>query len=368
MRIFGNALLCMVVSLGLAQGSASPEQQQTTGPETKLLCNGYSELCSRSYNNVSFACTHNAYSSPPPEDYLALNQARSIQEQLDDGVRAFMLDVVRSASDTGTGSNTSSASSGIVSTIINKFKGIFSRQLHHKKESKEEDPTITTVHLCHESCLLVDKGRLVDTLAVFKKFMDANPHEVVTFIIENVSGFTATQLSPSFEQSGLDKYAYAPGFSPRSSHSGYAWPTLAELIDKNKRLVVFIDDKADTSAVPYILPEWEYVVEIPYANINPVKSFPCNQERPRDAVPRDLLVLNHFAYNRITIAGKNIDSPLNPTQVEEHGYNSLKSLSEHLSSCKSTWGSRVFNFITVDFYDIGAGGIFKAVKLANGLS
>ncbi|KAJ2691944.1 hypothetical protein GGH99_002060, partial [Coemansia sp. RSA 1285] len=220
MRIFGNALLCMVVSLGLAQGSASPEQQQTTGPETKLFCNGYSELCSRSYNNVSFACTHNAYSSPPPEDYLALNQARSIQEQLDDGVRAFMLDVVRSASDTGTGSNTSSASSGIVSTIINKFKGIFSRQLHHKKESKEEDPTITTVHLCHESCLLVDKGRLVDTLAVFKKFMDANPHEVVTFIIENVSGFTATQLSPSFEQSGLDKYAYAPGFSPRSSHSG----------------------------------------------------------------------------------------------------------------------------------------------------
>ncbi|KAJ2093401.1 hypothetical protein IW138_000251 [Coemansia sp. RSA 986] len=344
--------------------SAIPQQQP--GSSNNQLCNGHAELCSRKYNNVSFACTHNAYSYPPPEDYLVLNQARTIQEQLDDGVRAFMLDVVRSYSDHGDNNSTSSNSEGvggIIGSVIDQFTSIFSRKLQHKRE----DP-IGSVHLCHESCVLIDKGRLVDSLKVFKSFMDANPREVVTFIIENVSGFTPDQLSPSFEQAGLDKYAYAPAFTPRTLHNGYPWPTLAELIEKNQRLVVFMDDNADTSVVPYILPEWEYVVEIPYSNINPVKSFPCNQDRPHDGIPRDLLVLNHFVYNRVTVAGKNIDSPINPTQVEEHGYNTLKSLSAHLDVCKSTWGGRVFNYITLDYYDIGDGGIFKAVDMANGLS
>ncbi|KAJ2554913.1 hypothetical protein EV175_002429 [Coemansia sp. RSA 1933] len=346
--------------------AVSLEWQQTmVSASASQLCNGHAELCSRTYNNVSFACTHNAYSYPPPEDYLVLNQARTLQEQLDDGVRAFMLDVVRSYTDHGDKNSTSNESAGgFISDIIENITGIFT---HDADANVEEDP-IDTVHLCHGSCLLIDKGRLVDSLKVFKTFMDANPREVITFIIENVSGFTSDQLRPSFEQSGLDKYAYVPAFAPRSSHSGYPWPTLAELIDRNQRLVVFMDDKANTSVVPYIMPEWDYIVEIPYANINPVKSFPCNQDRPRDGIPRDLLVLNHFVYNRVTIAGKNIDSPANPAQIEEHGYNTLKSLSTHLDSCKSTWGSRVFNYITLDYYDIGDGGIFEAVKKINGLS
>ncbi|KAJ1900470.1 hypothetical protein LPJ81_003937 [Coemansia sp. IMI 209127] len=355
----------MAVGLGQKTMMVSASPVQHPDSSTSQLCNGHTELCSRTYNNVSFACTHNAYSYPPPEDYLVLNQARTLQEQLDDGVRAFMLDVVRSYTDHGGDTSTSNGGvSGVISNIIDGIASIFAGKAH---PIKKEDP-IDSVHLCHESCLLIDKGRLVDSLKVFKAFMDANPREVVTFIIENVSGFTSDQLRPSFEQSGLDKYAYVPAFSPRASHNGYPWPTLAELIDKNQRLVVFMDDNTDTSAVPYILPEWEYVVEIPYSNINPVKSFPCNQGRPRDGIPRDLLVLNHFVYNRATVAGKNIDSPINPIQVEEHGYNTFKSLATHLDTCKSVWGSRVFNYITLDYYDIGDGGIFEAVKRANRLS
>jgi len=35
------------------------------------------------------------------------------------------------------------------------------------------------------------------------------------------------------------------------------WPTLGEMIDNGKRVVVFLDSGADTSQVEFILPEFE---------------------------------------------------------------------------------------------------------------
>ncbi|KAJ2342470.1 hypothetical protein GGH92_005360, partial [Coemansia sp. RSA 2673] len=188
----------------------------------------------------------------------------------------------------------------------------------------------------------------------------------------NVSGFHVNDLKPSFVHSGIEKYAFVPTptFSANATnHSGYHWPTLGQMISDNQRLVVFIDSNAQTDVVPYILPEWEYVVEIPYSNIHPIKEFPCNQDRPRDGMPRDLLVLNHFGYNRLTVAGKNIDTPLTSSQVQENKYNSLGSLQAHLSTCANIWGeSRVFNFITLDYYDVGNRSIFDIVDKINRVS
>jgi len=54
-------------------------------------CNGYAELCSKSYSKVAFATTHNSYAFNPPGG-LATNQGNDIPTQLKDGIRAFMLD------------------------------------------------------------------------------------------------------------------------------------------------------------------------------------------------------------------------------------------------------------------------------------
>ncbi|KAJ1833228.1 hypothetical protein LPJ73_007916 [Coemansia sp. RSA 2703] len=288
-----------------------------TSVSAKATCNGHSSLCNRHYDKVSFACTHNAYSYEPPQAIGVINQERTIGQQLDDGVRAFMLDIVRPP--LGSKSN---------------------------------------MHLCHGSCSLIDKGPFEDGLVIFKDFLDRNPHDVVTFIIENVSGFSAEDVGAKFASVGIDKYAYV--------HNS-KWPTLGEMIAKNKRLVVFLDDKADTSKVPYILPEWDYVIETPFANISPVSKFPCNQDRPRDGKPRDLLVMNHFAYNRLTVAGSHIDTPLTPEQVQERGYNSLKSLQQNVDTCRQVWKDRIPNFVTLDFYDIDDGAIFKIVDQINGV-
>lgn len=74
------------------------------------------------------------------------------------------------------------------------------------------------------------------------------------------------------------------------------WPTLGDMIDSGKRVVVFLDSGADPSTVDFILPEFEMVAfltsyiiatiflitpfqiwETPFSVTDP--SFPCSVDR-----------------------------------------------------------------------------------------
>ena len=50
--------------------------------------------------------------------------------------------------------------------------------------------------------------------------------------------------------------AYVPPQSPMMRDD---WPTLKEMLDAGKRLVVFIDKGADERTVPYLLPQFSMV-------------------------------------------------------------------------------------------------------------
>ena len=55
-------------------------------------CNGHIELCSKTYDQVAYLTTHNAFNSTQ-ENLLFPNQTNDISKQLSDGVRALMIDV-----------------------------------------------------------------------------------------------------------------------------------------------------------------------------------------------------------------------------------------------------------------------------------
>ena len=63
---------------------------------------------------------------------------------------------------------------------------------------------------------------------------------------------------PAFTASGIDQYAYIPPHQPMKASD---WPTLGDMIDGGKRLVVFMDAGADTAGdtVDFILPEFPNV-------------------------------------------------------------------------------------------------------------
>ena len=55
-------------------------------------CNGYAKLCDRTLDDVAFPAAHNAMSAEELPGWYTPNQRRAIPRQLDEGVRAFLID------------------------------------------------------------------------------------------------------------------------------------------------------------------------------------------------------------------------------------------------------------------------------------
>ncbi len=103
--------------------------------------------------------------------------------------------------------------------------------------------------------LLFDGGTVLSYLQKVKTFLDANPNEVLTLLFTNPEGQNvSTVWKPIFDAAGITPLAYVPPSVPVKQS---AWPTLGQLIDSGKRVVVFLDSGADTSQVNFILPEFE---------------------------------------------------------------------------------------------------------------
>ncbi|KAJ2816633.1 hypothetical protein IWW50_006430 [Coemansia erecta] len=270
------------------------------------VCNGYSELCDKGFDKVAYATTHNSYATG---DNIAANQNKDIRQQLDSGIRGFMLDLFKLDSD------------------------------------PMADP-----YLCHSSCVLLNAGKLVDTLKYFKTFLDKNKNEVVTIFIENGQPFSATETAQPFKDAGLDTYAFAPA----SSNS--TWPSLSQMIDTGKRLVIFTDRNADTSAVPWILNERSYVVQTPYT-VASGAMFGCS---PNTQV-QPLWVMNHFVYTNYSVFNMNFERP-SPDSAAS--VNDRASIVGQANQCGSA--GYFPNFVTVDYYDVGK--LFQAVADINGVT
>ncbi|KAL8648255.1 MAG: hypothetical protein Q9226_006071, partial [Calogaya cf. arnoldii] len=183
------------------------------------LCNGHAELCSRKYSNITFIGAHDsAFVGDSPAD----NQGISVTAQLDSGIRFLQSQA-----------------------HINSFE---------------------TLCLCHTSCFLNDAGPLTSFLTTIKTWMDKNPNEVVTLLLANGDRTDIMRYDEAFKSSALDKYALVSSTQPLPFSS---WPTLAQLIERKTRLVVFMDYGADVAKVPYIGDEFAYFFETPFNTLDP---------------------------------------------------------------------------------------------------
>ncbi|KAJ2729865.1 hypothetical protein IW152_005471 [Coemansia sp. BCRC 34962] len=280
-----------------------------SGLQTRAVqaCNGFSQLCDKTFDRVAYPTTHNSYAYG---DNIAANQNVDIQTQLNAGIRGFMLDL--------------HAANGATAATSEPY-------------------------LCHASCVLLNDGLLVNELKRFKAFLDGNANEVITIFIENKGPFSAAQMAKAFTAAGLNSYAY----QPRSTTA--AWPTLRSMIAQNKRLVVLTDDGADAS-VPWILYDKDYAVQTPFS-VAVGSTFGCT---PLTTV-RPLWVMNHFVFKSFSLAGVVADVPDADAAAT---VNTRQSIVAQANVCGS---AQAFpNFVTVDFYDVG--GLFQAVADINNVT
>ncbi|UJR80146.1 hypothetical protein [Sandaracinus amylolyticus] len=218
---------------------AGPRCTPATGLPDPLVCNGHAELCDRAYDAVAFPTTHNAMSSEE-DGWIAPNQGRNLWHQLEDGVRAFMLDTHRPAS-------------------------------------------ATQVMLCHGGCGVLGMRPLIDAMIELRQFMDCHPGEVLSIIFE--PHVDEAPFAAVIEEAGLLPYLHQQA-------EDAPWPTLREMITSGRRLVIFTETSNVT--LPWHHHAYDYVWDNDY-RAESAADFDCDVLRgSRDNA---VFVLNHFVTN-----------------------------------------------------------------------
>lgn len=227
-------LLCFLCML-LPLAGCREEDETDEAPK----CLGAEAYCAMRYDELAYATTHNAFAVD--ELFQFANQSRSITEQLEDGVRALMLDV---------------------------YDGV-----DHELDEQ--------LYSCHGGCNpLVGLRLFIEDLDEIVAFLDANPNELITIIFESYA--PPEKLLAVFEESGALAYT-------RAQQLDEPWPTVKELLDANERLIVFSD--RDGFAYDWHLPVFQFMRETPYAAASP-DELRC--EGGRGASDAGLLIFNHF--------------------------------------------------------------------------
>ncbi|NLU75954.1 hypothetical protein HCC61_25435 [Streptomyces sp. HNM0575] len=314
------AAVATAVVLGVVLAPAAAGQPERT------YCNGSARLCHLRYDQAAYLTTHNSMSSTA-DRFISPLQDGDITTQLDDGARALLVD-------THTWERSDQVAerlkvSDLAPGMRRKVADVIDRT----------GPARPGLWLCHATCR-AGALPLVGTLREIRTWMDQHPSEVVTLVVQN--GISGEQTASAFRKAGLKHLLYTPDRDP-----GTPWPTLGEMVDDNKRLVVFSEGSGGPA--PWYRGFYRYGMETPYDFRDP-RSMSCAPNR--GGTGKRLFLLNHF----ITDAG---GSRLDAGEV-----NSKDLVLDRARRCGIQRGHPV-NFVAVDFANLGdARGAVAAINAA----
>ncbi|CAN5248643.1 hypothetical protein BH09BAC1_BH09BAC1_06230 [soil metagenome] len=255
-----------------------------------LSCNGHPELCDKRYDQVVYPTTHNAFNAQRSKQrWTYPNQKYDLPRQLQDGVKAFMIDV-------------------------HYYNGL-------KKKLKAQKPVMV-----FHSYAVLGYRPLEEILDMFTAYLDNNPNEVLTFICQ--CSVTPEDFAKIVESHAIFKYVH-------SQPKGAPWPTLREMITSGKRFV-FLNDR--TGNQPWYHYQDDYCFENPYSNKS-IKGYNCDLKPIADTT-KSLYVFNHFLTGTFARRSKNRKA------------NSYEVLMPRVKQCTEACGKRI-NFLTVDWYHWG---------------
>jgi hypothetical protein len=301
-------------------------------------CNGDERLCGRPLDQVVFAGTHNAMGSVDAPGWMFPQQERGLAGQLEDGVRALLIDIYAGVPVAGNVKTELRADLMKEAERAVGAEGVeAAMRLRERLVGPPEGPP--GLYLCHGFCE-IGAQPLVPWLRVLHAFMDANPREVVIVVIEDY--VPPADIAAAFAEVGLEALAYRGAPHP-------PWPTLAELGKSGQRLVVFLE--SGTEGVAWLHPAFETIQETPYSFRRP-SAFSCAVNRGgRDG---SIFQVNHW-----------IETPPMPKPSNAAIVNAHAALLGRLRRCAEERG-HLPNIVAVDFYRTG--DLFDVVREMNGLS
>jgi hypothetical protein len=267
-----------VLVLALVLPGPSSEPLARADP---VACNGSAARCDRRLDEVVFPATHNSYAAADEPGWFFANQRFGIERQLEDGIRAFLIDIHYGAPDTengrvrtdfqAEGASRNKVAAALGPEALRTADRLVGRAGVGRPEGEQR------AYLCHTLCELGAEP-LGEQLALYRAFLDANPREVLILFVEPYVPVEEIERSLS-DADLLDEAAELRVAQPL--------PTLGELIRARTRLVVLAEQ--DGGARPWYLPGFELVQDTPLGATRPGQ-FSCR--RFRGGSP--MLLLNHW--------------------------------------------------------------------------
>ena len=312
-------------------------------------CNGHAELCDRAFDEVALPATHNSM-SVPLSGWFASLQERPIKGQLEDGIRGLLFDTHYA----------DRLANGRTRTY---FGGAEEMQSQIKQDGVSQagvDAALRLrdrlgfrgsgergMYLCHTFCEL-GSTPLAGVLEDIHDFLVTHPGDVLVVI--NQDYVTPSDFASALTDAGLATYALEP---PRGS----AWPTLREMIEQDRRLVVLAENQA--GAAPWYQLVYDRLTqETPFSFARTREltdpgnlQASCGPNRGPAGAP--LFLVNHW------INTDPLPRPGNAAIV-----NAYEPLLRRARACRRIRGQPV-NLLAVDFYE--RGDVFKVVDALNGI-
>jgi hypothetical protein len=339
------AALGAVLAAGVVIATGGGDEAAAVTPVT---CNGYAALCNRPLNDVAFAATHNSMASVTISSWLFGQQDGTIQDQLNDGIRGLLIDSyygfpVKNGVRTDTSSlpKRQLAAQELGEKAVTAAERIRSRLGSRHLGSRQ-------IYLCHGFCEL-GAVSLSATLSDLRTYLVSNPGSVV-IIINQDEGVPPADVERAFARAGLLDLVYDGPFS--------RFPTLRQMIDSGRRLVVMAENDADDISW-YPLAYRDTLQETPFTFRDAAQltqpsqlAESCRANRGQASAP--LFLVNHW-----------VDTSPVPQASSAAVVNARAALLRRTETCRRL-RHRVPNLVAVDFYKHG--DVFGVVRALNGLS
>jgi hypothetical protein len=239
-------------------------------------------LCGKRLDQIVFPGTHNSYAASEEPGWHFASQRFGIDRQLDDGIRALLLDVhygvaaghglVRTdfAAEGAEANKVASAVPPRARRVAERIAGPLGIGL------PAGEPRL---YLCHTLCELGSEplGRELKAIAAF---LDAHPTTFLVLVMEDY--VPADRIAAAFRAAGLSQLAAT---LPRDAPQ----PTLGALLQQGERLAVFSEKGGGRPS--WYMPAFSYIQDTPLGAKRP-DQLGC--ERFRGDPDSPFLLINHW--------------------------------------------------------------------------
>jgi hypothetical protein len=338
-RIGALALCALIVPLGGAWFVwRNPAQAPPVEPAAPISCNGSPELCDRRVDQVVFAGAHNAMSNQDVPGWMFPHHEAGIAQMLRDGVRALLIDIHYGFEGNGRVKTDMTMEPNAASMQRAVGAEGYAAAMRIRDRLTGIDEKRRGLYFCHGFCEL-GAYPVLPVLREIRNFLIAHPDEVILLVVEDT--VTPEDLAREFDTAGLTSLVFTESPTPQ-------WPTLRQLIERNRRVVVFIE--SGRPGVPWLRPAFESLRETPYSFHKP-EEFSCRANRGGDIGP--LFQINHW-----------IDTTPTPRPSNAAIVNAYPFLLARAEQCAKERG-HLPNILAVDFYQTG--DLLAVVNKLNGL-